>query len=174
MKNKEIKIPKDAIIMLVGISGVGKSAISNKFSERENTIVVSSDACRKELSGDEADQTVSKEAFELFYKKIEEGLQNKKQVVADATHLSDIARNSIYKIAEKYNIPVYALIFNVPLYVAKKQNAKRERIVPDFVLEKQFENLERVYKKIRRELPAQNIIDIISLDKSKDKNSFEI
>lgn len=67
--NKDYKIPNNAVILLVGVPGYGKSTLA-KNSFKENAIIVSSDECRKEICGNEEDQSVTKEAFELFYKKI--------------------------------------------------------------------------------------------------------
>ncbi len=169
---KKIEIPSNAIIMLVGIAGSGKSTFAQKVF-RENALIVSSDECRKEISGNEADQTVTEEAFKLFYKKIADGVKMGGQVVADATNLDKFSREEIYQIARENGVPVYALIFNIPFDVIKKQNRMRERVVPEYALERMFKKMEMTYYAIEDELPKGHVIDIIMTDKSAEKSKTE-
>lgn len=155
------KIPDKSLILMVGVAGSSKSTLAqNAFNN--NALIVSSDECRKEICGNEEDQSVTKEAFELFYKKIEEGIIKGKQVVADATNLDKFARERLYSIANNYNIPVYALIFNIPLDIIKSQNKMRKRIVPEYAIYQMYEKMAKTYYQICEEIPLENIIDIIS------------
>ena len=61
----EIRIPKTALVLLVGASGSGKSSFAKKHFAQYET--VSSDACRGIVSNDENNQAASNDAFELFY-----------------------------------------------------------------------------------------------------------
>lgn len=112
------KIPDNAVVLMVGVAGSGKSTIAKKIAQN-NSLIVSSDECRKEISGSEEDQSVTAQAFELFYKKIEEGIIQQKQVIADATNLEKFSRERIYDIANKYGVPIYAIVFNIPLGIIK-------------------------------------------------------
>lgn len=158
--NEKYNIPNDAVVLLIGVPGSGKSTLAKKVFEN-NSLIVSSDECRKEICGNEANQAVTKEAFELFYKKIEYGLLQGKRVIADATNLDKFARENIYDIARKNNVPIYALVFNIPLNIIKKQNKMRERVVPEYAIDKMFEKMKIAYYELYEELPKDNIIDII-------------
>ncbi len=59
----QIEIPEFSLVMLVGISGSGKSS----FAARHflPTEVVSSDVCRALICDDGNDQSVTRDAFEL-------------------------------------------------------------------------------------------------------------
>ena len=153
-------IPNNAVVLLVGVAGSGKSTLA-KRAFGNSALIVSSDECRKEISGSEENQNVNKEAFELFYKKIEEGVSSSKQVIADATNLDKFSRERIYEIAKKNNAPVYAIVFNYPIELIKKQNRNRNRVVQESVLDRMFEKMRIAYDQIREELPKENIIDII-------------
>lgn len=166
--NKDFKIPDNAVVLLVGVAGSGKSLLS-KRAFGGKAIIVSSDECRKEICGNEADQTVNAQAFELFYKKIEEGILKGKQVIADATNLERFSREKIYEIAKKNNVPIYALVFNIPIETIKEQNKNRKRVVPEYVIDKMFEKMKRAYNQISEEIPPKNIIDIIPSTKSNDR-----
>ncbi len=89
--NIDQKISNNSVVLLVGVSGSGKSTFAkNVFGS--SSLIVSSDECRKEICGDEANQSVTTKAFELFYKKIEEGIKSGQRVIADATNLDKFSR----------------------------------------------------------------------------------
>ena len=164
--NKDYKIPNNAVVLLVGVAGSGKSTLTKKAFGNE-TVIVSSDECRKEICGNEKDQSVSTQAFQLFYQKIEDGILEGKQVVADATNLDKFSREKIYEIANRNNVPVYALVFNIPIDVIKRQNKMRERVVPEYAIDKMFKKMKEAYYQICEEIPNDNIIDIIIPSNSK-------
>lgn len=168
---KEMKIPDKAIILLIGIAGSGKTTLA-KLALKKEAIVVSSDECRKEICGDEFDQTVTKEAFELFYKKIRNGINAQKQVIADATNLDKFSREIIYNIAKENSIPVYALVFNLPLELIKKQNNSRNRVIPDYAMNRMYKKMEQAYYEVMKELPKGHIIDIIPSRQQLNENSI--
>ena len=158
---KEINIPVNALVILVGVAGSGKSTLARKiFGKEGNTVIVSSDACRKELTGDEENQERNPEVFALFHQKIREALTEGRRVIADATNLSKMARKPLYEIASEAQVPVYAIVFNFPLPLIKRQNQSRERKVPEDVIDKQFEKLANTYKELDEELPGR-LIDIV-------------
>lgn len=169
--NNKITIPNNALILMVGIPGSGKSTLAKRvFSE--DALHVSSDECRKEISGSENDQSVSAQAFELYYKKIEKGLDEGKQVIADATNTDSRTRARLYSIAKEKNVPVYAIILNIPLSESKRQNKMRNRVVPEEVIERQFRKLEIAYRAIEEELPRGHIIDIV-LEPKRRKEEYD-
>ena len=170
---KKSKIPDNAVVLLVGVSGSGKSTFAKKAFENK-ALVVSSDECRKELCGDEMEQSVNIKAFELFYKKIEEGIAQGKRVIADATNLDKYSRELIYDIAKKNNVPIYAIMFNVNLQVIKRQNKMRSRVVPDYAIDRMFKKMKIAYNEICEEVPCENIIDIIIPSKIKPRNKSHV
>jgi len=53
----ELKIPEVALVVMVGVSGSGKSSFARKHFKR--TEIVSSDECRALVSDDENDQAAT-------------------------------------------------------------------------------------------------------------------
>lgn len=85
------------LFVLVGISGSGKSTYAEKIVEKENAVIVSSDAIRGELLGDEGDQSQNERVFAEFHKRIRNLLEHKKNVIADATNITIKSRRTILK-----------------------------------------------------------------------------
>lgn len=70
---------KPTMWVLVGLSGSGKSTIATQIAnENPNTIIVSSDAIREELTGNYEDQEHNEEVFKIFHNRIRKNLENKK------------------------------------------------------------------------------------------------
>lgn len=66
---------KPKLYIMVGLSGSGKSTIAKEIAEtEENTIIVSSDAIREELTGKVEDQSKNEEVFKIFHNRIRKGL----------------------------------------------------------------------------------------------------
>lgn len=73
--------------MLIGLPGSGKTEIANRLADA-NTIVLSSDAIRKEFYGDEAVQDNPSKVFEEMQRRTIAALKDRKNVVYDATNIS--------------------------------------------------------------------------------------
>lgn len=73
--------------MLIGLPGSGKSEIARQLADG-NTIVLSSDAIRKEFYGDETIQDDPAKVFEEMQRRTIAALKDGKNVVYDATNIS--------------------------------------------------------------------------------------
>lgn len=137
---KTIRIPFDALVMLVGPTGVGKSTFARRhFRETE---IVSSDRCRALVSDDEANQQATGPAFEVFEAILQGRLKLGRVTVADATNLEPIPRKRLRELARRYGRPTIAILLSTPPDVARAQNLARARRVPPHVLELHYERLE--------------------------------
>ncbi len=82
--------------VMCGLSGSGKSTIAKQLAqEHENTVIVSSDSVREELTGDYENQDHNEEVFKVFHKRIREALENNINVIADATNITMKSRRAI-------------------------------------------------------------------------------
>lgn len=119
----EIKIPEFCLVALVGSTGSGKSSFARKhFSASE---VVSSDACRAWVSGDETRQDVSEDAFELLYYMVRKRLKNGLLTVIDATNVHADDRKKIIDLAREYHVFAAAIVLNEDPDVCIARNATR-------------------------------------------------
>ena len=118
----EIRIPKLALVLLIGPSGSGKSTFARKHFRP--TEVVSSDFCRGIVSDDENDQSATKDAFELLHFILRKRLAAGKITVVDATNVQSEARKPLVAIAREYHcIPVACFSFSTsPRNYARTQS----------------------------------------------------
>lgn len=119
---------------MVGIPGSGKSTIANQIP---NTVVISSDAIRKELYGAEEIQGNGKQVFDLVYKRIGEKLAKGNDVVFDATNLTPWTRSAVFRFTAEH----IAVFVNTSLDDCLERNAARERKVPEEVIYRMYHSL---------------------------------
>ena len=146
----EIRIPKTALVLLVGASGSGKSSFAKKHFAQYET--VSSDACRGIVSNDENNQAASNDAFELFYYIISMRLKKGLLTVADATNIQPDARKKLISIARSFHVLPVAIVFDMPQELCETRNQQRtDRNVPPHVIRRQLQDLKRSLRSIKKE-----------------------
>lgn len=131
------------IIATIGCSGSGKSTWSKEYCENIRTITsyISSDKIREELFGDANNQSDGKKVFDTLYSRVVEALQQGIPPIVDATHYNEKNRIRLEAVAKQNNATIEWHYFPVSLEEAKRRNQLRERIVPDFVIERQWKGL---------------------------------
>jgi predicted kinase len=128
-----------SVTILVGIPGSGKSTWRDVFLKKNpDFVLIHPDSIRKELTGNEEDQSKNDEVFKLAFKRMDEALKAGKSVVFDSCAQNKKRRKPIIEIAKTNGARVFAMTFRIPLELAKERNSKRERVVPEFVLERMF------------------------------------
>lgn len=142
------------IYLMVGVPGSGKSTLAEKYSKRYNAKILSSDAIRAEM-GDENDQSKNWLVFKKLYNRARKALEEDKNIIIDATNVDRKTRNNVFKNFEGYSFRKVAIVKNIPLEIAKERNLKRERQVPEEVIEK-------FYKKFQ--MPSLEEFDAIIVD----------
>lgn len=123
---------KSKLWVLIGIPASGKSSWIQEhisfFDEPEKVKVVSRDNIRFSLvKEDESYFSKEKEVYETFIKEIKEGLENKNEVIADATHLTPISRSKLFRSlgTSLKDVKVIGVVIDTPLKVALERNAER-------------------------------------------------
>lgn len=130
---------KPTLTVLVGLSGSGKSTIATQLAkDNHNTVIVSSDAIREELTGNYEDQEHNEEVFKIFHNRIRKNLENKKNVIADATNITMKSRRAIMQKINCLDVHKVCYIIAKPFEQCKMDNKNREHPVPDEVLDKQI------------------------------------
>ena len=120
-------------MILVGLPGSGKSS----YLQERGIPALSSDAVRLLLSDDETDQTIHRKVFATLRYLLKQRLAiGRRLTYIDATHLTHWERRPYLKLAEIYNCKAEAIFFDVPLDVCRERNRRRNRVVPEDVMER--------------------------------------
>jgi len=137
---------KSKLILPVGISGSGKSTWI-KANTDSNTVVVSPDEIRRELTGNISDQSKNGQVWALAFDRIAMALNAGKNVILDATNVKSSERKSLMnymKVHVDKPFEGFAKVFSVDPEIAK-QRVKKDieggvdrSNVPDWAIDKQY------------------------------------
>jgi protein phosphatase len=134
-----ILVPDPSLVLLVGAAGAGKTTFAARsFAPDE---VLSSDAYRALVSGDEANQKVSRVAFSVLHRDLERRLLAGQLTVVDATNVDSRNRRELIRRADVAGLPVVALVLDLPPAIVLARNATRSRQVDEEVVRWQLERV---------------------------------
>lgn len=125
--------------MLAGIPGSGKSTWAKDYIEwnkSKQVILLSSDALREELLGDENNQEKNTDIFAELYRRAKVALEEGKNVILDATNISQKRRMHVVREFKKYEKEVVCFI--VPFETAVERDKNRKRTVGEDVIKRMF------------------------------------
>ena len=128
-----IVVPDRSLVLLIGAAGSGKSTFAARHFRSDE--VLSSDALRGRLSGDEADQSRTRTAFAILHREAGKRLAAGRLVVVDATNVDRAARLALLRLGAATRVPVVAIVFALPGALVLERNAGRERVVDPSVVE---------------------------------------
>lgn len=138
------EMPEPYAAMGVGIPGSGKTTALEKVSNRLDVVRICPDDIREELTGSAANQSVNARAWEEAYARAQTALEAGQSIIMDATHAEAWRRP---KAVEFYRAcgaaAVAAVAFNASLETAAQRNAARQRIVPDYAMERMHTALQQ-------------------------------
>ena len=118
-----LSIPADALVVLMGVSGSGKSTFAARHFGPND--VLSSDALRGLIAGDESDQSATQDAFELLRIALRMRLARGRLSVVDATNVQRWARRLLLDAARRHGRPAIAIVLDVPLTTCLERNELR-------------------------------------------------
>ncbi|GAA1526592.1 polynucleotide kinase-phosphatase [Nocardioides humi] len=146
----ELGIPTMGLVVLVGVSGSGKSTFARQHFKP--TEVVSSDFCRGLVADDENDQSATPDAFDVLHYIVGTRLRRGLLTVVDATNVQQTARASLVRLAKSHDVMVDAIVLDVPERVAVDRNAARpDRAFGRHVVTRQHRDLKRSLGRLRKE-----------------------
>ena len=127
-----VVIPDPSLVLLVGAAGAGKSTLAARLFAPDE--IVSSDALRAMVSGDEADQSVSGVAFRILHRTVDRRLAQGLLTVVDSTNAAPTLRRPLLQRARLHGVRVIAIVLDLDPHTVRVQNATRRRMVdPDVV-----------------------------------------
>lgn len=124
------------LFVMVGIPGSGKSTFAKRVAEVINGVVISSDDIREEMFGDASIQGDPKVIFAEVEKRVKENLAKGKHVFLDSTSVKVKNRRESVEKYKDYSSELICVVIDTPFEESVKRNASRERVVPEFVLER--------------------------------------
>lgn len=130
----------NTFIMMVGLVGSGKSTQAQKLAKEYDANIHSSDSIREELTGDINNQDINNLVFKTLHNRIKEDLRNGKNCIYDATNINYKKRMAFLR--ELQNIPCkkICVLMATPYRECLKNNANRERVVPEEVIKRMYMN----------------------------------
>jgi predicted kinase len=137
-----LELPDPSLIVLVGAAGSGKSTMAARLFQPDQ--ILSSDAYRGMVSGDESDQSVTRVAFSILHRELDRRLAAGRTTVIDATNVHSHDRRQLLRRAAAHRIPAIAIVLDFDSTLVRARNATRPgRIVPSDAVERQLASLGR-------------------------------
>lgn len=128
-------------IMAIGLPGCGKTTYYNN-KLKDDYVHLSSDKLREEMFGDVNDQEHNTEVFEEMFRRTKEHLIKNENVYYDATNISAKKRIHLISQIKKYTNDISCIFFAIPIEVVKERNKNRDRVVPEYVIDRMFKHIE--------------------------------
>lgn len=130
--------PKGAVVLSIGLPGSGKST----WFKRHNILPLSSDMVRILLFDDVTEQRFQDLVFSTLRSMLRARLLARRPWnYLDATNLSPHERRSWIKLAHDFGYEVHAVFFDVPPEICIERNRRRERNVPEDVMQRMAQKL---------------------------------
>src|SRR5512139_2809363 len=150
MTERELAVPEMSLVVLIGVSGAGKSTFAReRFGPYE---VVSSDFCRGLVSDDENDQDATRDAFDVLDYIVGKRLARGRLTVVDATSVQRDARRKLVDLARAHDVLPVAIVLDVPEQLCLARNAERpDRTFGASVVRRQRDQLRRSLRGLARE-----------------------
>lgn len=125
-----LTLPAPAVIVLMGASGAGKSTLARRLTQTRNTLHISYDQCREELTGDAHDQSATAAAVALAHRRTHIRCSGGLTTVVDATHTTHDARRPLIDLAATHQLPVVLIALATPLQVCLQRQLTRAPRLP--------------------------------------------
>lgn len=184
----EISVPELSLVILMGVSGAGKSTFAKKYFQ--STEIISSDFCRGLVSNDENSQEATNDAFDVLNYIAAKRLKRGLLTVIDATNTQSQSRKSLINLAKEYHCLPVVIVLDLSESVCIKRNQQREdrnfgehvirlqkKQLKDSIRNLKFEGFKQVYiLKSEEEINAIQTIKREKLynDKKDEKSNLDI
>jgi len=149
-----LTIPDPGLVVLIGAAGSGKSTFAARHFHPSE--ILSSDAFRALMAGDEGDQTATRAAFGRLHRELTRRLADGRLTVVDATNVERSARRALIARARSAGVPTVAIVLDLPAAIVVARNAGRTgRVVDEFVVRRHLDRLRDTVDGSGRQLHAE-------------------
>jgi F420-dependent oxidoreductase-like protein len=142
-----LRLPDPCLVVLVGATAAGKSHWAEEWFAPDQ--VVSSDRLRAVVGAGEDDMRASGDAFEVLELIVAKRLRRGLTTVVDSTGLDAKRRAAWLALAERHDVPAYAVLFEVDARVVRER--ARGMGVPSKVVTAQLRDVAAVGEALRAE-----------------------
>jgi predicted kinase len=133
LDKKQQRAPRGVVVLAIGLPGSGKST----WFKRRGVTALSSDLLRTLLFDDIGDQRYQGLVFSTLRSLLRARLIAKMPWnYVDTTSLNSRERKQWIRMARSFGYEVHAVYFDVPLDVCMERNRRRERVVPEDVMQR--------------------------------------
>jgi protein phosphatase len=164
-------LPDPSLVVLIGAAGSGKSTLAARLFAPEE--VLSSDALRAAVSGDEANQAASAVAFRILHRMLDRRLAGGQLTVVDATNTKADHRRPLVSRAKAAGVPATAIVLDLPPAHVHAQNAGRHaRVVDRGVVDRHLAAIRRTLD--TGQLVTEGFDHVVILRSADDIAGFEV
>ncbi len=143
-------MPELSLVVLIGISGSGKSSFAKKHFKR--TEILSSDECRALVSDDESSQSATRDAFDVLFHIAGKRLKRGLLTVIDATNVQKESRRALVELGKTYHCLPVAIVLDLPEPVCEERNRNRaNRDFGEHVIRQQYQQLKKSIQRLKNE-----------------------
>ena len=132
------KMRRPIVYVMIGAPASGKSTHAKSLHGR----IISSDAIRVKLYGDESIQGNSADVFTVFYSMAKIELAKGNDIILDATNLTVKNRKNVFNNLKGYNCKYIAVVCFSPLETLLERNRNRSRVVPEDVVTRMYKSFQ--------------------------------
>lgn len=140
MNTLKTKNKMKTFIMCIGLPGCGKSTWCMQQETLYNSLSISTDKIREELYGSESEQGDPNKVFKIAKDRVVNSFEIFDTVILDATNIEKKHRMHFIKAIKQSvkDVVVRAVWFAIPVDVCKERNRQRDRVVPEYVIDKMY------------------------------------
>jgi protein phosphatase len=136
----DLILPDPSLVVLIGAAGAGKTTFAARHFMRAE--ILSSDAHRALIAGDESDQGATRAAFARLHRTLERRMADRLLTVVDATNVERSARRALLVRARAAGLPSIAVVLDLPPTTVLERNAGRAgRVVDERVVRRHLGRL---------------------------------
>jgi predicted kinase len=126
-----------SVTVISAPGGAGKTTWIKENTDGE-TVVISLDDLREELTGKRSDQSMNGQVLQLGKERLRQALREKRDIIWDSTSLRRDNRSMVLDLGLDYHAKTRIVALGTPPEVAHQRNRDRKAQIPASILEKQY------------------------------------